>query len=196
MRPHLLTLLAVTFLASSTTRADAKLTVTPQVGLNGSFLTSELSGVTFSSAAGYQLGLNFRIGGFFHLQPGVYWQHSENLLTLTSSNLEGKVSTDQVHVPVLLGIKIIPLKVLDVRVNAGASMSFLVNVQDNVLGLTEDHLTSFVMGLMVGVGADFLFLSTDLSYEFGLTDVFKADAFGGVASSKRNVLRFNVGIRL
>ena len=74
-------------------------------------------------------------------------------------------------------------------------MSFLVNVQDNLFGLTEDQLKTFAMGLMVGVGLDFLFISTDLSYEFGLTDVFESDVMNGIVSSKRNVLRFSAGIR-
>jgi hypothetical protein len=195
LRPNLIALLIAIVLISSSASAESKVTITPQVGVNGSFLTSELAGVTFSSAAGYQLGLNIRFGGFFHLQQGLYWQYSQNTLTLTANNLEGEVSTDQIHVPILFGLTIIPLKALDLRINAGASMNFLVNVQDNLFGLTKDHLKTFAMGLMVGVGLDFLFISTDLSYEVGLTDVFEADVMNGIVSSKRNVLRFSAGVR-
>jgi hypothetical protein len=46
--------------------------ITPQIGVNGSYLTNEFTGITFSSQVGYQFGVNVRFGRFFHIQPCIF----------------------------------------------------------------------------------------------------------------------------
>jgi hypothetical protein len=196
LRPNLIALLAALLWISSSAAAESKVTFTPQVGVNASFLTGDLNNVTYSSSAGYQIGLNIRFGGFFHLQQGLYWQRNEKELTNDVTSSTGLVSTDMIHVPILAGLTIVPLETLDLRVNTGASMNFLLNVGENTLGLTKDDFKTFVMGWVVGVGLDFLFLSADLSYELGLTTAVEVVQPDGVISAKNNVLRFSVGFRI
>ena len=175
---------------------SAQMTFTPQLGVNASFLRGDIDEVTRSASAGYQIGLNFRFGDFFHLQQGLYWQRTESKLAYEKVQTSDFVSTDMIHVPVLAGLKVLPLETLDIRVNTGASLNVVTSVGENTLGLTKDDFKPFLMGWVVGVGLDFLFLSADLSYELGLTTAVEVDLPDGVVRLKNDVLRFNVGIRL
>ena len=179
--------------------ASAQLTVTPQVGINGAFLTNEVTGVAYDAELGYQIGVNLRFGDFFHVQPGIYYETLKKSLTLAGTGLGGDFSNGYINIPVLVGVKLIPLRVFDLRINTGLSFSLLTSVGDNDLGLTKDDLNSPLWGWIIGVGLDFVFISTDISYEFGFTNVIETvdiELLDDVIESKANILRVNVGIRL
>ena len=178
--------------------AKAQTTITPQLGVNGSYLTNEYTGVTFSSQVGYQFGVNIRFGGFFHIQPGIYFESLQKEVLLEISGLDGDFKLNYLNIPVLAGIKIIPLKVFDMRLNTGISFSLLTSVGANPLGLDTDDFASTHWGWIIGAGFDFLFLSTDISYEFGLSNAVEApiEELDEVFSSKNNIFRLNVGVRL
>jgi len=183
-------------LVAAGTTARAQVTFTPQVGVNASFLRGDIDQVTRSASAGYQIGINLRFGGFFHLQQGLYWQRTQSELTYTEVNTSDHVNMDMIHVPILAGLKILPLGSLDLRINTGASLNFVTSVGENTLGLTKDDFKPLVMGWVIGVGLDFLFLSADLSYELGLTTAVEVDLPDEVVRLKNDVLRFNVGVRI
>jgi hypothetical protein len=109
-------------------------TFTPQVGVNASFLRGDIDQVTRSASAGYQIGFNLRFGKLFHLQQGLYWQRTQSELTYSEVNTSDHVSTDMIHVPILAGLKIIPLETLDLRINTGASLNFVAGVGENTRG--------------------------------------------------------------
>ena len=179
--------------------ATAQLTVTPQLGINSAFLTNEITGVAYDAEVGYQLGLNLRFGDFFHVQPGIYYETVKKSLALEATSIGGDFSNGYLNIPVLVGIKLIPLKVFDLRLNTGLSFSLLINAGDNDLGLTKDDFKSTTWGWIIGVGVDFVFLSADIGYEFGFTNVIETDItefIDEVVASKANILRVNVGIRL
>jgi hypothetical protein len=70
----------------------------------------------------------------------------------------------------------------------------ILNVQENLFGLDTDNFNVILLGMPVGVGVDLLgFLTADLSYEFGLTNVFD-EFFGLEVDATNNVVRFNVGL--
>ena len=177
---------------------QARPTITPQLGVNWAFLTNDFSGITYSSQVGYQLGVGLRFGGVLHFQTGIYWESVRKEMTLLLSGAGGDLKNNYINVPALVGIKIIPLKVLDVRLNTGVSFSLLTSVGENDLDLTSDDFNSTHWGWIIGAGTDFLIFSTDISFEFGLSptvelDIEELDYF---ARSKSNILRINLGIRL
>ena len=189
-------ILIVILVLTSSSRAGV--TVTPQAGVNGTYLTSDLADIAYSAQVGYQFGLNVRLGGFFHIQPGVYWQRSQKELLFTLADIQDDVLFDQINVPLLFGIKPIPLKLLELRINTGPSVSFVTSVGDNLVGLEKEDFKSPVWGLVFGVGVDILFISVDVNYELGLTNLIDTDSddLDEILSSKANVLRVNLGLRL
>ena len=195
MRGHVRSVLIGVLFVAAVSTARAQVTFTPQVGVNASFLRGDIDQVTRSASAGYQIGVNVRFGDFLHLQQGLYWQRTESKLSYEEVQTSDFVSTDMIHVPILAGLKILPLETLGIRVNTGASLNFVTSVGQNTLGLTKDDFKPFLMGWVIGVGMDVLFLSADLSYELGLTTAVEVDLPDEVVRLKNDVLRFNVGIR-
>ncbi len=100
-----------------------------------------------------------------------------------------------IHVPILAGLTIAPLETLDLRINTGGSLNSVTGVGQNTLGLTKDDFKPFLMGWVIGMGLDVLFLSADLSYELGLTTAVEVDLPDEVVRLKNDVLRFNVVAR-
>jgi hypothetical protein len=138
-----------------------------------------------------------RIGGRGHLQPGLFYQYLGIELSAPPNSIPGVTDvvkeSNYIHslwVPLELGYDILDTDLLKLRGHAGASGTFILSVPDNDLGIEEDDMKSSTWGIIVGAGVDILFLTTDLSYEFGLTDMYENDPSG----TKRNVLRLSVGL--
>lgn len=199
-------LLAVILLVGLSGLGLAQININPQIGMNVSKLTNvpqELDPfVNFSSIVGYQIGGNIRIGGNLHLQPGFYWHELGSELKISDiipDDLEDKIKINIIQIPVLIGYKLINLGLLEIRLNAGPSLSFVSSVKDNIFGLEKDHFRDTIWGAMVGAGVDILFISADISYEFGLSNTVEIDINDDNEpefESKNNVFRLNAGIKL
>lgn len=186
-------LLAASLSAASHLHAQIK--ISPQVGLNVVTFTTDLPGVSYSASPGFQAGIYVRFGNLFHLQPGVFWQRSQSDFLVGDLGLSGDVKVDRLFLPVKLGIKPIPLGVVDLRLNAGPALSIVTKVEDSLLGLTKDDYNKSAWGLLLGAGLDIFFLSTEFSYEIGLSNVIETERFDTAFSSKGNVFRVNAGLR-
>ena len=190
--------LLIIFICSIVAPAKAQLTVTPQAGINSAFLSNDLTGVTYDAEIGFQLGVNFRFGGFFYFQPGIYYETFNKSMILELSGLRGDFSNGYINIPILVGLKIVPLTVLDLRLNTGLFYNRLVTVGENDLGLEKDDFVGTTWGWILGLGLDFVFLSVDISYEFGMSNVIDTefDIIDEIVSSKADILRINLGARL
>jgi hypothetical protein len=175
----------------------------PQIGFNFAFLTddpvAEAEDLTFdaSSLVGWQFGADLRIGRRTWLQPGLFYQYLGTELEGPPEDVGGAadVITDNntihsLHVPLQAGVNVVDTTPLVLNLHGGASGTFLLSVPDNALGIEKDDMKSAVWGIMIGAGVEFVRLHADLSYEFGLSRVYENDA----AETKRNVLRFDVGL--
>jgi len=167
----------------------------PQVGVNSTFLTETLTGITYSSSVGWQAGMSVQFGKMIHFQPGIFYKNSRKNLVLTVAGTSDEARANHLNIPALIGVKILPLKVVDLRINAGPSFNYLLSVGENDLNLTKDDYKDIVWGLQAGFGLDVLFLSFEISYEFGLTNYFEYDILENIISSKANIVRVNLGLR-
>jgi hypothetical protein len=133
---------------------------------------------TLGMKSGYQLGAYARLGKTFFIQPEVYFSAKDfevNALNLvTKSNDVVAFSQKTLDVPVLLGIKLGPL-----RLAAGpvASYSFSADASaDNALktyfsGSAKEITNRSNFSYQAGVGLDILSLSIDVRYESALSDL-------------------------
>jgi hypothetical protein len=200
-------LIAVFALVAFAVPASAEtggLVINPQIGLNWSLLTDDPFGEVENnpfkqtSKVGWQFGGTLRVGGRTHFQPGFFYQYLGIELEAPAGSLPDETEvikdTNYIHsfwVPVEIGFDIIESEALKLRLHGGGTGTFILSVSDNELGIEKDDMKRSTWGLVVGAGVDFLMLSADLSYEFGLTEVYKNDP----TEAKRNALRFCAGLR-
>ncbi len=188
-------------------RADKSIYVNPKVGMNISGLTDELEGVSSSGKAGYNVGLDLRLGdGLVFFQPGVFYYQYNTKYTIVESSLlpngqttyKTDVKVSSIKVPVQMGIRILTTDLISVRANLGPAFNFPVDVNsDEDFVLKRGDYKSATVGGVVGAGVDLAIFTFDLNYEFGLSDYVEfKDPSVQSSSSNQYVLTFNVGIRL
>lgn len=181
-------------------------------------LTTDIQEIEEAAQTGWQLGAYLRIGDKWHLQPEVYFTAKPGSLTYSYSDLNdpmqtGKVTQDitlnTIDIPLLIGYKIIDPPTLNVRLQAGPVLSMVANKTFNVSSegvdppeLTDSYENSYSdinWGLQFGAGVDFLFLTADLRYEMGLSNLYENDLDGvnNIGGAfKNNVFMLSVGIKI
>jgi hypothetical protein len=155
-----------------------------KVGYNASKLHTSFDSIKSSFNSGFHFGAFFRIGlgkkvyiqpeAYYTLQGGIF----ENSLQNAVDNWKQKVTVGTLDVPVLVGFKIINLKVVNWRIMAGPMVSFVVNSSVKDLSLTGPIENSDINKLnwyvQAGTGLDVLFLTLDVRYQAGLNQMIKS----------------------
>ncbi|OQX81618.1 MAG: hypothetical protein B6D61_00470 [Bacteroidetes bacterium 4484_249] len=193
-------------------------------GIKGAFtmntLSTDLSDYEKAAKTGFQAGAFVRIGKKLHLQPEAYFAVRSGELTakivgLDPNDLQNSVEVKQgmtlstIDIPILIGYKIFDPPTLNVRLQAGPVISMVVNKKfdltldgvdapEEVTNTLEDDFKNANWGLQFGAGVDFLFLTVDVRYELGLSDLYeKSEAnpidFGGI---KNNIFFVSVGWKI
>lgn len=186
-------------------KADKSIYVNPKVGINLSGLNDDLDGISNSGKAGYNIGLDLRLGdGIIFFQPGAYYYQYHTQYTIVESNLlpdgrttyETDIKVESIKIPAQLGIRIITTDLLGVRANLGPALNFPVKVNsEDDFALKRGNYKNVNVGGVIGAGVDLAFFSFDLNYEFGLSDYVEfKNPNVETSSSKQYVLSFNVGI--
>ena len=177
--------------------AFAQLEIRPQVGVNSSTLTKDISLGSFDSDQGLQFGADLIIGNRFYVQPGIMWESVKNRIQPGGEDEELNFKINRVRVPLLVGYKIFPSETgryFNIRLFTGPNASFAINkdVEDNNLSFDKDDIKGSVFGWNAGAGLDIAVLFVDFGYTFGLSDVFK-----GLDGNPRNNLFYaNGGLRI
>ncbi len=177
--------------------AFSQFTINPQAGLTASMLTTDPEGTEASGRVGYTFGASVRMGDKIYFNPGLFWVRSSNELT-SKSNLETGInfgdirdnaSINMIHIPLQAGVKVINTKPFALRLAAGPSLSWVTDVKDNAFGLTKEAYNERIWGAKFGAGVDLLFLTVDLNYELGITELYKT------SDAKNNMLSLTAGIK-
>ena len=153
-----------------------------KIGYNASKLHTSLDSITSSFNSGLHFGAFFRFGKKVYVQPEVYYTLQggifENNVTNTYNNWKQKVTVGTLDIPVLVGFKVINLKVINWRVMAGPMVSFVVNSKIKDVSLVGPIQNSDISKLnwyvQAGTGFDVLFLTLDIRYQIGLNQMIKS----------------------
>jgi hypothetical protein len=151
--------------------------INPQVGL----LLTRLSNTPENSfeasgRAGWLAGLDLRFGETFYLQPGAfftssrtYYKYNDNL-TIDPQ----EVSRTSLKVKAMVGFKLLNTGVLKLRVAAGPTYEFQTSLDDidNEI-INKDNYNKGNLSIDAAAGINILFLTLDIGYSFGLSDVYK-----------------------
>src|SRR5690606_23877590 len=107
-------------------RADKSIYINPKVGLNISGLTDELEGISTSGKAGYNFGLDLRLGdGLIFFQPGAYYYQYNTQYTVVESSLlpdgrttyEADVKVSSIKIPAQIGVRLFTTDLIALRAN-------------------------------------------------------------------------------
>ena len=184
------------------------------VGIKGGVNLSSISydknysvnvGKTLGMKTGYLLGGYARIGKTIYIQPEVYFSAKDfevnALNVVTKSNDVVSFSQKSLDVPVLLGIKLGP-----VRIAAGPVASYSISADasaDNALktyfsGSAKDISSRSNFSYQAGVGVDFLSLSLDVRYEGAISDLSNTLAVpsGYSYAQKPSFFQATIGFRI
>jgi hypothetical protein len=174
-------------------------------GVNLSSVKVASLSTNLENKTGYQLGAFARIGRTIFIQPEVYFTAKEvNVDVLNSlTTTQGVVGFSQksLDVPVLLGIKLGPIRVM-----AGPVASYAISaetspdaaVKSYFTGTSKDIVNRSSFGYQAGIGFDILNLSLDLRYE-GATSELKntlAVPSGFNYSQKPSYYQATIGFRI
>jgi hypothetical protein len=192
-----------------------------RAGLTTSALSTN-SSATFSSdnQLGYQGGvfvrLNFRK---LYVQPELIYNHRSTRLEYKLDPIidisEGEIGVRSdltigtIDVPILAGFKLFDNKMFNFRIFAGPNISFSTNKKvsyeyttsdgENIEGdipegekVSEDDFKSTTWYLQAGAGVDVLFLTFDVRYETGLSDLYN----DGNLNFKNNVWVITLGFKI
>lgn len=147
------------------------------------------------SKLGYQVGVFYRKGNLLFLQVGVEYMSSHTGISFLDST--GVFSPDDINfsllkLPLFVGINLFPItkEILNGRIYAGPSFAYLIESPINELDVSVPELKKIKMDISVGAGIDILLLSIDLSYNFGLTEMFEENIF----DTKAHYAALNLGL--
>ncbi|MCE1199274.1 MAG: PorT family protein [Marinilabiliales bacterium] len=159
---------------------------------NTSKLTTDLSTIKTDAKSGYNFGVFGRFGGSkIYLQPEFLYVVKSGEFTLNS--VSDAVKSKYIQVPVLLGIKLIDLKVASVRAFTGPAVAFSTGY-DSDKNFTYNFNNS-AWNYQLGAGLDFLMLTFDVRYEWGVSKSFDTTNLSSNFSNKGNTFTVSIGYK-
>jgi len=208
MRKTILTVCLLTLVMS--TFAIGPFTLGIKGSINSSKITtddykvSDLTYANFKSDAksGYNLGVFARLGTSIYLQPELLYCVRKG--QSTSGTMNQNIDLKTIQVPVLVGFKLIDLKLASIRAFTGPAMSYVLNGDisyDNVTGSgglydTQNYKNN-IWDWQLGAGVDVGPLVVDVRYEWGLSKT--SDGSLNVSNTgfvnKGNTLTFSIGFK-
>ncbi|MCE4562728.1 PorT family protein [Maribellus sp. CM-23] len=137
-----------------------------KAGLNNSKVSLDINDYSEESITKMHWGAFARVGvGKVYVQPEVYFTRKGGEFK-DVSEMAAEFNYKSVDVPVLLGVKLLDAKAVDLRVMAGPVFSFVTdNDADKFNFLEEQYFKDRYTALQYGVGVDVLFLSLDFRME-------------------------------
>lgn len=185
----------------------------PKLGWNSNKLTTDYTRYIEDMRDGVQGGLFFSIYmDKFYIQPEAYLSLRRGNLDAyigdpleadKSISLNQSVTITTVDIPMLLGYKLIDLKLIRFRVWGGPVVSYVLDKKytlslDGVDETSRISTTDFkdaTWAGQIGAGLDLLFLTFDIGYEFGLEDFLTIRSLDDF-NLRQNMYYISLGWRL
>jgi len=176
-----------------------------KLGYNGSKLTTNVSTIKSDFNSGFHVGAWAHFGKRLYFAPEVLYCmsggvfSSDGSVTSHDTSWSEKITLGSLDVPLMVGFKIIHSDFITWRVELGPEVSFAMNKK-----ITTDDLNPKIQAsdintanwyVLGGTGIDILFLSLDIRYKYGLSQLVK-EASNQSFDAKNNVLLISLGFRI
>lgn len=153
---------------------------------------------------GYNLGIFARIGNRVYLQPELLYSMKKGNTEIhfdgENPTVNQEIKLNAVQVPLLLGVKLIDMKLASVRAFTGPAMSIVLDgsesrldQEDIIDGFQADQLKSNLWDWQLGGGIDIGNFTFDVRYAWGITNITEGD-YDFV--NKGNTLTFSLGFKI
>jgi len=171
-------LFLLTAVAAISNWAVGQFAANPQVGLNFTKLTRTPDGTTSSAAAGFQLGVDFRLGDRLYFQPGAFFGRSATFVRSTLLDtvvMEDNMIRTTAKVKALLGYNLIHGDAFRLRVNAGPTYEALLSVdsKNDEIAFNKDDYNGGSFNMDAGLGFDLAFVTLETGLSYGLGNAYK-----------------------
>lgn len=164
-----------------TSTAFSQVTFGPKIGYNTAKLSLDRSDITSGLKNNFQFGVFLRLGQKIYVQPELNWLTQGSIFQTPSLSsilpFTQEVNLKTIQIPVLIGIKLIDLKLVSIRVFGGPTASIvqdktIVNGVENLIDpITKTDISDMIWSFQVGGGIDVAGLTIDIRYNVGLINV-------------------------
>jgi hypothetical protein len=185
----------------------------PKVGWNSDRLTTDYTHYVKDIKSGFQGGVFFSIYlKRIYIQPEAYFSIKRGALQASFAdpfdpnstlNVSQSINLQSIDVPILLGFKLLDLKLIRLRIWGGPVASYLLN-KDYSLSInglnesgriTSEDFKQATWSGQIGAGLDLLMLTFDVGYQFGLDSFLTIGSLDGF-NLRNNVFFCSLGWRL
>jgi hypothetical protein len=192
-------LILVLILAVTSISVGQKVNFGPKIGYSASKLTTNFPDIKESVKHNFMAGLFLRIGKKLYFQPELLYHTRGGILD--SAGLTQTVKFKNLEIPLMVGFKLLDLKVFNLRFMGGPVASFVLDKDITFNEIIQDPLQSsdlkdIIWGLDVGLGVDVLFLTLDVRYEFGLNNIYNSPSGDTSYDMKNNLFIVGLGFKL
>lgn len=165
----------------ASTALMAQFNIGPKIGYTASKLSTDGGDIKEDMKSTLHFGAFARLGTKTYLQPELLFMTKGTKFGYSlADGVKQDVKLNTIDIPVLVGFRLLDLKLANVRAMAGPVASLVINKDvDNVADLDDELMESDLKdanwGFQVGVGADVLSLTLDIRYEIGLSNMFDGE---------------------
>jgi hypothetical protein len=185
----------------------------PKVGWNSNRLSKDYKDYLQDMKSGFQAGLFFSLNldkfyvqpeGYFSIKRGIFESSIDDPFNPTGSlNVSQTVTLQTVDVPLLLGFKVLDLKLARLRIWGGPVASYVLDKQytlsidgiDQSDRISGDDFKDATWSVQFGAGLDLLMLTLDVGYDLGLDNFMTIRSLDDL-SLKNNVFFCSLGWRI
>lgn len=144
----------------------------PKVGVDLLTPTVKRDDIETQIKSNYQVGFFLQFGRKFYIQPEFYYAIQKEPGYTTNEMAVNEVTINTLKVPLMLGMRLINLKVISAHIMAGPSASFLL--KESVTDPTNPRPKSN-FALQAGGGIDLLgFITLDVRYSVDMSNSMNA----------------------
>ncbi|NWJ51896.1 MAG: PorT family protein [Bacteroidetes bacterium] len=160
--------------------ANAQFSFGPKIGVNLSQVTTNLNTINDQMKTGLQIGAFVRVGSKVYLQPEFLYSTGGVKLSNVPIGSPTNINVKSIDVPLMLGTRVINLKVANLRLMAGPVASFIVDKQVDYNGAVtatkEVSIKNANWKAQFGAGLDILMFSLDVRYSYDLNNSMEQQA--------------------
>jgi hypothetical protein len=174
-----------------------------KIGYNGSKLSTDLDSIKHQFNSGFHVGAYAHFGKRLYVAPEVLYCMSGGVFSYDGSvsspqYWSQKITIGSLDIPVMVGFKIIHSDFITWRIELGPEVSFAMNKkisEDINPKLQPSDIKSAAWYVLGGTGIDFLFLTFDVRYKYGLTNLIN-DVNSQTFNTKNNVFLVSLGFKI